>query len=118
MIKRLGYATRKQDFHSLLPSNLLWTHSVENDMSKLTQARAQELFYYYPKTGSLRWRTKPAIRVHVGDLAGSDNGLGYLRVSINNRLYMVHRIIMLYMLGEWPKDQVDHIDRNKINNSC
>lgn len=43
---------------------------------------------------------------------------GYLRVSINNKRFFVHQLSAKAWLGECPEGLVvDHIDRNKMNNS-
>ena len=43
---------------------------------------------------------------------------GYLRVSIDYKTYPVHRVIWTLLNGEDPgPNQVDHIDRDKLNNS-
>ena len=41
---------------------------------------------------------------------------GYLVLSIDRRLYQVHRLAFLYMTGAWPAGVVDHIDGVKDNN--
>jgi len=55
----------------------------------------------------------------AGEKAGGER-LGYIGVSINNRIYMAHRLAWLYVYGCWPKQQLDHINRdgtdNKISN--
>lgn len=55
-----------------------------------------------------------------GRLAGSLSENGYRIVSIRlagvNRAYLVHRIIWLMFIGSWPKNEIDHINRNKQDN--
>lgn len=36
---------------------------------------------------------------------------------INGKLYKNHRLAFLYMEGYFPENGIDHIDRNKTNNS-
>lgn len=78
-----------------------------------TAAQVREMFDYDPITGILRWKIIPAKRTKIGDLAGTLKGNKYIRVSIKSNLYMVHRIIWLFVTGSWPDD---HIDRNRTNN--
>lgn len=47
--------------------------------------------------------------------AGGGGGHSYLRVSIENRRYYVHRVVWYLHFGTWP-EQLDHIDGNRINN--
>ncbi|MCS5737233.1 HNH endonuclease [Herbiconiux daphne] len=71
------------------------------------------LFDYHE--GDLLWRISPSNNVKVGDKAGTRGSDGYWRVSINDRLYLVHRIIYLWHNGYVP-GVLDHIDRNTENN--
>lgn len=44
-------------------------------------------------------------------------GSGYAQVRINNKAYLAHRLIAEAFFGKCPEDnEVDHIDRNKLNN--
>ena len=74
------------------------------------------MFDYCPESGVLRWKERAAQRIKIGDVAGTIKGNEYIRVSIRNRLFMVHRVIWLWVTGGWPKNQIDHIDRDRVNN--
>ncbi len=76
----------------------------------------RELFDYDPQTGVLSWRVKRA-QVSPGDAAGARRGVdGYLQVSIDRKLYRVHRIVWLWMTGSAPDHFLDHKDADKANN--
>lgn len=86
------------------------------DKSTLSAERARELLSYNPETGDLRWRVAAAKKVYPGKLAGTAPGKGYRRIRIDKVLYCAHRIAWLIGTGNWPKEQVDHIDGNPSNN--
>ena len=49
---------------------------------------------------------------------GGDNGRGYLRVRINGKRYLVHRLVAEAYFGEIPNGmEIDHSDRNRRNNA-
>jgi hypothetical protein len=81
--------------------------------STLTQDLLKELFDY--KDGELYWKSKPANRVSIGDVAGSLSSNGYKQVYINGKPYYCHRIIFAMHNDYFPK-MIDHIDGNSINN--
>ena len=86
-------------------------------MTELTQQYIKFLFNY--KNGELYWKklTSNLSRVKIGSKAGHLNKSdGYCRIIINNKSYLVHRLIFLYHYGYLPK-YIDHIDRNKSNNN-
>ena len=76
-------------------------------------------FFYIDDDWLLRRRVDRG-RAKSGDAAGWVNGEGYRVVSINKRKLYGHRIIWALFYGEWPKDQLDHIngikDDNRIEN--
>lgn len=56
-------------------------------------------------------------RCMPGTVAGSVYPDGYVYIMINRQRYMAHRLAWLYMTGVFPEKEVDHIDRNRSNNS-
>lgn len=83
---------------------------------ELTAEKLRELLHYDPETGIFTWRVSAANSVKVGDVAGCSNGNGYLRLRLQSRLYHAHRLAWLYVYGEWPKGQIDHINRDRSDN--
>ena len=46
---------------------------------------------------------------------GTDNGFGYLRITVLGKSYYAHRLAWFYAKGTWP-DQIDHINGIKSDN--
>jgi hypothetical protein len=86
----------------------------------LTAQRLRELLHYDPVTGIFHWRIAVARRVKVGDIAGSVHRDGYRQIMIDGRRYYAHHLAWLYVHGEWPPSELDHIngvpDDNRIAN--
>ena len=51
-----------------------------------------------------------------GKEAGDVKSNGYKYVGLNGKRYLVHHIVYAMHHGEWPSEQIDHIDGNRINN--
>lgn len=77
----------------------------------LTQQQVRELFDYNPVTGALTWLGS----YKKGRVAGTPFN-GYLRVRIEGRRYVAHRLIWLWWYGSWPKEQIDHINQVRDDN--
>ena len=82
----------------------------------LTRERLKELLDCDFETGVLRWRVKPNRRIRVGSIAGTINDLGYRIVPVDGRRYRAHRLIWFYAHGEWPKNDIDHINGKRDDN--
>jgi len=84
---------------------------VKKKEAMLAHDLLKELLTYNPETGVFTWKVYRADNAKAGDVAGSyDGGYGYIRISVNNSLYMAHRLAWLYMTGTWPAEEVDHIN--------
>ncbi len=53
---------------------------------------------------------------HAGSVAGHKRPTGYVRISVLSKLYYAHRLAWLYMTGEWPANEVDHINGDPSDN--
>ena len=76
-------------------------------------------FNYNPHTGTIVWANPTANRVKQGDIAGYEyknkrNKYRYVRLA--GKVFFAHRVAWAMHYGEWPKEQIDHIDRNGLNN--
>jgi len=85
-------------------------------MEKLTQSRLKELLHYDPETGIFYWKKKRPGGVLIGDVAGHKEDRGYIRIKVDNRRYLAHRLAFLYIEGYFPENEVDHIDGHPSNN--
>ena len=75
----------------------------------------KELLHYAPETGVFT-RKKDKGNRKKGEVAGTPHNHGYWKVSVNSRQYLAHRLAFFYMTGEWPKEQIDHRNRDKRDN--
>jgi len=84
--------------------------------NEITAQRVFELLDYNPETGNFIWKIKRRGRRKIGMLAGCIHPHGYVRISIDYRLYNAQRLAWLFITGKWPNGLVDHIDGNRSNN--
>jgi hypothetical protein len=75
---------------------------------------------YSPQDGRFTWKVAASRRYQAGRAAGSINGRGYRGIMIEGKWYAAHRLAWLYVYGQWPSGQIDHIngvrDDNRIAN--
>ena len=94
----------------------------------------RKLMKYDPKTGLIYWRsrdvsdypepTKGVDKIceywnstYAGRLVGGSRDKdGYLRCVVMARSYQAHRVAWAIHYGDWPDDQIDHINGKKDDN--
>jgi hypothetical protein len=81
----------------------------------MTQDELKEQFNYDPETG-LFTRIKSKGGRPIGEVAGCLRSNGYLYLMVNFKSVSCHRAAFLFMIGEFPKGQVDHVNRDKTDN--
>lgn len=84
--------------------------------NELTFERASELLRYDEETGKIFWRVTRGGWIKDGAEAGSQWRNTYRQIKIDGRLYKAHRVAWLLHYGVWPKNQIDHIDGDGLNN--
>jgi len=84
-------------------------------MSEISQSLVKSILNYNPDTGVFVWEAQRK-KIVVGSVAGGDNGHGYWVIRIDGRLYRAHQLAWLYVYGEWPDRQIDHINGNRSDN--
>ena len=93
--------------------------------NELTQEKLKIKVHFDPNSGIF---TKPKKIDKYGRISGGfnigsinkvGNGIGkkYQKISVDGKAYLGHRLAWLYIYGNWPKNQIDHIDGNSLNNS-
>ena len=94
----------------------------------------RQLLRYEPETGKLFWLTRGPEWFEGGRWTAADqaarfntryagreaftaiDGKGYLCGSVLNRLYRAHQVAVAIASGEWPSEEVDHINGDRTDN--
>ncbi|QDX29533.1 HNH endonuclease [Dickeya poaceiphila] len=82
----------------------------------LSHRQLIELINYDESTGIFTWNVDRTGGVKKGDEAGYINNLGYRMIKLFGELHLAHRLAWFYKHKYWPSN-LDHLDRNKDNNS-
>lgn len=85
-------------------------------MDDITAETARSLLTYDEATGVVRWVRPNKSRMNYFSIAGSIGADGYRKIKILGRSYQIHRVIWLIVTGEWPQDEIDHINRVRDDN--
>lgn len=75
----------------------------------------RELLEYDPHSGIFR-RKVSAGRWAAGTTVGSLDQQGYIEVSVKGYRTRAHRLAWLYVTGEWPCLEIDHINGHRSDN--
>ena len=95
----------------------------------LTQELVKEFLNYDPEIGTLTWKERERkwfksdrqfntwnTRYAEKEAFAALDDKGYLNGRILYRAYKAHRVIWLWMTGEWPEEQIDHINHDRKDN--
>lgn len=86
----------------------------------LDAATLRAALSYDPETGDFTWMRRRGRGVRTdrsGQVAGAVNNTGYVAIQIGARKYLAHRLAWLYVHGEWPVADLDHINGVRTDNS-
>ena len=107
--------------------------SAKREARPLTQEYLKERLEYSPESGIFRWKwykisdnlaaQKRWEKQYWGAVAGTcHKATGYIIINMklecgSKAQFRAHRLAWLYVHGEWPKEYIDHIDRDPANNA-
>jgi len=78
-----------------------------------TYETVSKLLSYNPKTGDIRWKEGcPRGRV-PGQIAGTKDKHGFVRIHINRQSYSAQRLAILIVTGTYPLNQVHFENENR-----
>lgn len=98
-------------------------------MTSLSACDLRRMLDYCPETGALTWKPRPvemfktardwkawSTRFAGMPAFAAPDSRGYLQGKILGKVRLAHRIAWALFHGEWPVDQIDHINGNRADN--
>ena len=85
-------------------------------MGELTQMELKTALYYDRIGGNFYWRNSPSTKIQPWAQAGTFDAYGYVSIKFKNKFYKAHRLAWLYVHGEMPQGEIDHVDHQHANN--
>lgn len=82
----------------------------------ISQSELREAANYDPETGLFTWRKPLSNKYAPGDPMGFLNSRGYVNLWIRGHRGLAHRFAWIYMHGELPEGQIDHINGDRRDN--
>jgi hypothetical protein len=77
----------------------------------ISHSELLERLSYDPDTGVFVWINTSKYRQKCsGKIAGWITEKGYIKITINRKNYLSHRLAWFYVLGVFQKNQLDHIN--------
>ena len=89
---------------------------VTGDKYMINKEILREYFDYNPDTGVMTWIKNPKRGQKVLGKSFGNNCQGYLVGMFKRKTYRVHRLIWMWMTGEWPEKDIDHINGIRDDN--
>ena len=85
-------------------------------MPEVTAERVRELLAYDPETGVFTWRVRRGRSAPAGSIAGWRDRGDYVLICVEQCAYFAHRLAWLYVNGQWPVGDIDHMNGIPFDN--
>lgn len=82
----------------------------------LTQQELKQNLNYSEETGVFIWGINKVGGPKQGREAGTVTANNYISICVLRKRYYAHRLAWLYVYGEFPENQIDHINHNRSDN--
>lgn len=79
----------------------------------ITQKELKRILTYNTRTGEFVWKVAKGRAVAGRNAGFITKDTGYHIIKINKRRYPAHRLAWLYVTGEFPVGEIDHINRDR-----
>lgn len=84
---------------------------------KTTKSDIEDFLEYNPITGEFFWKKFKGARAPVGKVMNAPCKVwGYIFIRFNKRLYRAHHLAWLLMTGEFPSQEIDHVNGDRADN--
>jgi hypothetical protein len=93
----------------------MWMVASKKELA-LTLEQVNEILELRLPESVFYWKVSMNNRTKAGSKAGTLNKDGYAAIMINGDLFKTHRLVWFVTYGEFPDNQVDHVDGDKSNN--
>lgn len=103
-------------------SNLvLYSARQEKFCGESVSETVRRVLRYCPENGDLVWNHRDDMgwnwnRQWSGKVAGCLDGKGHWRIRIDSKHFAAHRIAWFLQTGQWPPEEIDHINNVKTDN--
>ena len=82
----------------------------------MDQGTLKSLLHYDRASGVFRWLNSSGGRARRGSEAGCKRPDGYIKIRVNGRQFLAHRLAWLYEFGRMPDEIMDHINGDRSDN--
>jgi hypothetical protein len=75
--------------------------------------------YYCSESGRFCARiagTRGGRYYNIGEPFGYMKDNGYILMTVRGTRFLAHRLVWFWFYGEWPEEELDHINQNKLDN--
>ncbi len=81
----------------------------------ISRERVCKLLDYDPATGVFKWGSSRSC-LKGGSVAGTFDVFGYRLIQVDRKIYRAHRLAWLMLYGEFPAEEIDHINGDRDDN--